>query len=138
MNIVSAIRNLPEPPQRKGSKWRWLLGFLGLAGGLLLIFAGVTEKDVVVLGLGVSLTIFSLVPLARSAGVPDRTARTAGGLALVGWFVLPTEVTEWLLGDLRMNFSIFILAGLAIVVGATWTSSVAASRSGRRPPRRAR
>jgi putative ABC transport system permease protein len=33
--------------------------------------------------------------------------------------VLP--ISRWLFGDLRVNFAIFLLAGLMIVIGATWT-----------------
>ncbi len=40
-------------------------------------------------------------------------------MGLVGWFVLPMD--RWLFGDLKMDFSIFILSGLMIVVGASWT-----------------
>src|SRR5262249_15547142 len=59
------------------------------------------------------------VPLAWLARLPDRAVHTGAGLALVLWFVLP--ITRWLFGDMKTNFSIFILGGLAIVVGATWT-----------------
>ena len=118
MNIVTAIRNLPEPASTKGGKRRWVLGVVGLAAGSFVAASGVGQKDAIVLGLGVAIVILSLVPLARAAGLPDRAARTAGGLALVAWFVLP--MSEWLLGDLKTNFSIFILSGIMIVVGATW------------------
>jgi putative ABC transport system permease protein len=119
MNIVTAIRNLPEPPVKKGRRRRWILGLVGVAAGGFLAATGVDQRDAIVLGLGVSCVILGAVPLTRAAGVPDRVARTAGGLALVAWFVLP--MSQWLLGDLKTNFSIFILAGIMIVVGATWT-----------------
>jgi putative ABC transport system permease protein len=35
------------------------------------------------------------------------------------WFVLP--ISRWLFGDLKLNFSIFLLGGLMVVIGATWT-----------------
>jgi putative ABC transport system permease protein len=118
MNIVTAIRDLPEPPVEKPRRRRWLLGFGGLALGALLITAGIGSKDAIVLGLGVSLLILSLLPIVRLLGVPDRVSRTSAGLALVVWFVLP--ISRWLFGDLKVNFSIFIFGGLMIVVGATW------------------
>ena len=37
MNIVTAIRDLPEPPVEKARRRRWLLGIAGLALGALLI-----------------------------------------------------------------------------------------------------
>jgi putative ABC transport system permease protein len=119
MNIVTAIRDLPEPPSKKGGKRRWVLATIGLAAGAFIAANGVSQKDAIVLGLGVAIIILSLMPLARVAGLPDRAARTAGGLALVAWFVLPMD--QWLLGELKTNFSIFILGGLMIVIGATWT-----------------
>ena len=39
-------------------------------------------------------------------------------MALVAWFLLPSA--DWFLDDPTMDFSIFILAGIMIVVGATW------------------
>ena len=71
------------------------------------------------LGLGVSLIILSFVPgTPRARGLPDRAVHTGAGLALVVWFVLP--ISRWLFGDLKVNFSIFLLGGLMIVIGATW------------------
>jgi putative ABC transport system permease protein len=119
MNISTAIRNLPEPLAPEKGKRRWLLGVAGLLLGALLAFSGVSSKQGVVLGLGVSLVIVSLVPLVRLAGVPERVAKTGAGLALIVWFVLP--MSRWLFGDLKVDFSIFLFGGLMIVVGATWT-----------------
>jgi putative ABC transport system permease protein len=119
MNIVSAIRNLDDPLAGKARRRRWLLGLAGVVLGALLVFSGARSSDGVTIGLGATVAILSLVPLARLAHLPERAVHTAAGLALVLWFVLP--VTRWLFGDTKQNFSIFVLAGLAIVVGATWT-----------------
>jgi putative ABC transport system permease protein len=119
MSIAAAIRNLPEPPHERSRKRRWVLGLVGLVAGIALIAAGVGSKDAVTLGLGVSVAILSAVPLLGVLGVPDRAVHTAAGLALVCWFVLP--ISRWLLGELKVNFGIFILGGLMIVIGASWT-----------------
>lgn len=119
MNIVTAIRNLPEPPHERRRRRTWIPALLGIALGLLLAVSGVSARDAVPLGLGVSLVILSLVPLLRLLGVPDRVTHTGAGLALVLWFVLP--FSRWLFGEMKVNFSIFLLGGLMIVVGATWT-----------------
>jgi len=118
MNIVSAIRDLPEPPQEQ-RKRHWLSGILGLLAGAVLIFGGIAAKDAVTLGFGVSLTVLSLVPLLQFAGLPERAVHTGAGLALLCWFVLP--ISRWLFGELKVNFSIFLLGGLMIVLGASWT-----------------
>jgi putative ABC transport system permease protein len=119
MNIVTAIRSLPKPLTPKTRRRRWLPGVAGLLLGGLLAASGASSKDAVVLGLGIALVILSLVPLLRLLRVPERAVHTGAGLALIVWFALP--ISRWLLGDLKMNFSIFLLGGLMIVIGATWT-----------------
>jgi putative ABC transport system permease protein len=87
--------------------------------GVLLTISGASSQTATPFNLGVSLVILSLVPLARLAGIRERPARTIGGLALVLWWVLPT--TRWLLGQTSSDFSIAILSGLMVVIGASWT-----------------
>ena len=118
MNITTAIRDLPDPPVEKGNRRRWILGITGIALGGLLAVSGVSGEDGVVLGLGVSLIVLSFVPILHALGLPDRAVHTGAGLALVLWFVLP--ISRWLFGDLKVNFSMFLLGGLMIVIGATW------------------
>jgi len=118
MNIVTAIRNLPEPPAQKARRRRSLLGALALAGGGLVAYAGYGSDNSTALGLGVGLVIIGTVPVARALGVSERVARSLAGVALVAFFLLPTD--EWILGDPKQDFSIFVVAGLMIVVGATW------------------
>ena len=119
MNIVSAIRNLPEPPAAGGRRARWLLGAVGLvlgraAGRLGRQLEGRHRPRL-------------RCPAARSSASSPSRGRLARptvpctplpGFALVAWFILP--MSRWLLGDLKTNFSMFILGGLAIVVGASW------------------
>ena len=118
MNIVAAIRNLPEDATEKKRRRRWVLGIVGLLVGAALASAGVSSEDAVVLGLGVSIVILSLVPIMRLF-LPDRAVRTGAGVALIAWFLLPFD--RWILGQPKVNFGIFVLGGLMIVVGASWT-----------------
>jgi putative ABC transport system permease protein len=119
MNIVAAIRNLPDAPVHRARRRRTALAVAGVVVGLLLAWSGVRAKDSVPLGLGVSLVILSAVPLARLLRAPDRLVHTAAGVALMVWFVFP--FSRWLFGEMKVNFSIFVLGGLMIVIGATWT-----------------
>jgi putative ABC transport system permease protein len=118
MNIVSAIRSLPDPETRKAGKRRWIWPTAGVLIGLLFVWAGVQAKDAVALGVGVSAVVLSAVPLLSRARVPVRPLRTAAGLTLVCWFSLP--IPRLLLGQLKTNFSLFVFGGLMIVIGATW------------------
>jgi putative ABC transport system permease protein len=68
----------------------------------------------------VALIVLSFVPILHAVGLPDRAVHTGAGLALLVWFVLPID--RWLFGgELKVNFSMFLLGGLMIVIGATWT-----------------
>jgi putative ABC transport system permease protein len=118
MNIVTAIRNLPDPPAPGRRRTRWLLGAVASVSGVLLAVTGVNGRNAITLGFGMLLIVLGLVPIARVLGLGERRVYTAAGLALVLWFVLPAA--RWLFGDMSTNFSIFVLAGLAIVVGASW------------------
>jgi putative ABC transport system permease protein len=119
MNIVTAIRDLPDPPVEKARKRRSALAAAGIVLGALLTMSGASSQTATPFNLGVSLMILSLVPLAQLAGIRERAARTVAGLALVFWWVLPT--TRWLLGQTSSDFSIAILSGLMLVIGASWT-----------------
>ncbi|HEX5192065.1 MAG TPA: FtsX-like permease family protein [Solirubrobacteraceae bacterium] len=119
MNIVAAIRDLPEPPAHAGRRRRLTLVAAAIVLGVLLTISGASSKTATPFNLGVSLMILGLAPLARLAGMRERPARTIAGIALVAWWVLPT--TRWLLGQTSSDFSIAILSGLMVVIGASWT-----------------
>jgi putative ABC transport system permease protein len=121
LNIVTAIRNLPEPPASGPRKRGILLGVGGCLLGALLLASGVAANGGTAVMLGVSLVIVSLVPLGRAAGAPERATKTAAGLALVVWWLLPSDVLKSVLPDLKFDISIFIVSGLMIVLGAAWT-----------------
>ena len=122
LNIVSAIRNTPEPPARKSRKRRWIPGVLGVLVGGALVANGLSSADAGAFCLGVSLVILGAVPLARAAGLSQRIAFTAAGLLLVVFWSLPFDAIETLAGrELAWGFGVWIMAGIFVVLGAAWT-----------------
>jgi putative ABC transport system permease protein len=96
-------------------------GALTMAFALLLTVSGLNAGQAMPFMLGVSLVVLAAVRLARAAGAPDRPVYTAGGLALVAWWLLPFGTVRSIAGrDLNMDFSIWIVSGLLVVAGATW------------------
>ena len=119
MTIAAAIRGLPEPVQPRRRR-QLVLALVGLVLGLLLVFAGMSGDQATPLDLGIALALMSLVPLLRLAGVSERVAFTACGLAVVVFLLLPWRWQEAVFGQLGGDFSTWIVAGLLIVIGTVW------------------
>jgi putative ABC transport system permease protein len=121
LNIVSAVRNLSEPPSRKQRKRRWLGGLALVALGVLLVASGVSGGAALPFLLGVATVIVGAVPVLQAAGLPERAAFTSAGLALVAFLLLPFGTYEDLAGTtLKMDFSVWIASGLLLVIGTAW------------------
>ena len=122
LNIVSAIRNTPEPAVRRSRKRRWIPGTLAVLLGVVLTASAVSSADAAGFMLGVSLVILGAVPLVRAAGLSERVAFTAAGLAMVVFWMLPFGRIEDLAGkELRWGFGVWIMSGIFVVLGAAWT-----------------
>lgn len=121
LDIVTAIRSLPSPLRRRPRRAQWGRGLVAVSMGAVLIAAGATSGQATTFLLGVSVVIIGLVPLARALGANRRLAYTLGGVALVGWWMLPFRAYDALAGELTWTFSVWIVGGLVVVLGATWT-----------------
>ncbi|HXV04938.1 MAG TPA: FtsX-like permease family protein [Solirubrobacterales bacterium] len=121
LNIVSAVRNMPEPPAERTGRRRIVTAALAILVGAALFAAGLGSAQATPLSLGFSVAVIGLVGLARVAGVPDRIAYTVGGLTLVIWWLLPASVLNSLAGEeLNWDFSIWVVSGVMLVAGSTW------------------
>jgi len=89
LNIVRAIRDLPEPQYARGSR-RWMyLGSLGVLVGVLMAWGGLGGQQLAPFMLGTSLILISSIPLLRRLGAPDRLAYSLAGAGLLVWWLLP-------------------------------------------------
>jgi len=120
MNIVSAIRDLPDQVVGTSTRRKRIGGILIILLGYATARSGISAKNAVTLGFGVSLVILGVARLAEALGANQRVVRTAAGVALIVWFIVPS-ISEHLFGAMTVNFGIFILGGIMIVIGATWT-----------------
>ncbi|HWS46184.1 MAG TPA: FtsX-like permease family protein, partial [Acidimicrobiia bacterium] len=121
VNIVTAIRNLPDPRRRPRRRRSILTGSLVVLLGALFAVSGRSGQQAMPFMLGVSLVIVGLVPLLRILRVPDRVSYTFGGLGIVVLWLLPFRTIEQLVPGAQMDFTLWVVGGLLIVVGATWT-----------------
>jgi putative ABC transport system permease protein len=121
LNIVTAVRGLPDPPHSRRRGRRVIAIVLGVVFAVLMIASGISAVDALTFNVGVSLALMTLIPVSRALGIGERLAYTLGGVGLVAWWLLPFDILETITGEPpAMNFSIFIVSGLLVVLGSVW------------------
>jgi len=111
LNIVRAVRNIPEPPRLRDDKGLLRLGVLILATGLVIMLAGMDRQNLAAAQSGLSLATLSVGLIMRKyAG--DRIAWSAAGLAtLFVWLPKGFEVFPY-----TGNIEMFVIAGVFMVI----------------------
>ncbi|MBI4338083.1 MAG: FtsX-like permease family protein [Chloroflexi bacterium] len=120
LNIVRAIRDIPEPRSEGRGIKGLVLTILMVMVGLLFTVLGLQGEQAAPFMLGTSLVIVGIPLLARRLGLPERAAFTVAGLGLVVWWLLPSGVLEGVLPELQQGIEMFFLSGIMIVLGAVW------------------
>ncbi|MGB3633046.1 MAG: FtsX-like permease family protein, partial [Rubrobacteraceae bacterium] len=117
MNVVRAIRDIPEPDRKGRSVRGVILALIVPLAGALAVWQGVDAEQAGLYLFGISLVIIGLALLARIFRVPDRVAFTAAGLALIGLWVSPFDVGT---GGMSEGIDLFFISGIMIVIGGVW------------------
>ena len=120
LNIVRAVRDLPEPRVVRRTKKRLVGIVVLLAAGVAAFAGGLQSLQSGTTSLGVSLVIIGLALLARRLGVGERLAFSVAGLALVVWWVLPSSVVDLFLPEMQAGIELFFLSGIMLVIGGVW------------------
>ena len=121
LNIVRAIRDIPEPKTGRMG-WRWLAtGIAGIVFGALLVLLGLNSDHAFPFALGFSLITFGVAIGLRFIGLRERPVFTAlCGLLLVVWALVAGGRLEFLFGTLDGGVEMFFLSGVAMVAAATF------------------
>jgi putative ABC transport system permease protein len=120
LNIVSAIRDIPEETETSHRRLRWVGVVAGIVLGAAMAASGATGGVYLPWMLGVSIVVMSLVPIVKLTSRSERLAYTSAGAFLLVWWMLPLSTFDAIFGELSKDFSIWIASGLVIVVAATW------------------
>ena len=110
--------------------WPYLLrGWLTFLLGLLVTFLNISfwERDSY-FGGGVSLMVLGLGLMLRTAlkytqlraDLRDRVAFTCTGVLLLTFWALPLDTFQSITGELKGNFDVMFVAGIAMVMAAVW------------------
>ncbi len=120
LNIVRAIRDIPEPRiQRTSRKSLVLLVLLPVVGALMAV-NGFQSAQLSLFMLGTSLVIIGAALLARRLGVQERAAFTLAGLGLLAWWLIPASFWLTYLPDMEQGIEMFFISGIVLVIGAVW------------------
>lgn len=112
LNVIRAIRDLPEPPRQGHSVRAMLLGAAGVVLGGLLFQAGVSGRTAIPTLAGPAVALTSAIPLVNRL-LPRRVAVTVPCLLALAWGVLAfTLVPEPFAGA---EIPVFVLEGVILV-----------------------
>ena len=118
LNIVRAIRDLPEP-QSAGSRLGGLLRSAAITLlGVLVFIAAFQAAHLPFFGLGLSIIVIGIAMGARSLGASQRWAFTGAGLFLVVYWLIPHSFLKNLKQDFTEDISGFFILGVLLVTGA--------------------
>ncbi len=113
LNIVRAIRDIPEPVPHRSTRWQLALGaMLAIAGIVLTVDAFVRQSPLFQDVGPASLAIGIAVLLMRALN--PRAVFTGAGAFILVWLLLPSRPVPSTAADI----SLFVVAGLLLVAGA--------------------
>jgi putative ABC transport system permease protein len=117
LNIVRAIRNVPEPQLHRAKVGSLVWGFFLTLIGLLVLITGLQTSEFTFFGLGVSLVPLGGTLILRYWGVSQRLLLSLVGVFLLVFWLLPADVFEAVKDDWNQNFSVFFVSGALVVTG---------------------
>ncbi len=119
LNIVAAIRDIPEATMARASR-RWLvLGILGIVIGALLMWSGSHSGKAFPFTVGVSIVPLGLAVALRRFGIPARPLYTAASLLVLVYWLAPSSWTRWMSGPLSGGTEMFFVSGIMMVASCT-------------------
>jgi putative ABC transport system permease protein len=121
LNIVRAIRDIPEPTNKKMG-WRGLAAWSFLiAFGALMFWSGISSNTAFPFALGFTLIFCGVAVLATHFGAPARPTYTIMGLLLLlAWGLAAGDRLEPVFGELEGDIEMFFLSGIAMVTASTF------------------
>jgi putative ABC transport system permease protein len=129
LNIVSAIRNTPEPERRRAGRRSLILGVAGIVVGSLMVWLGYQSSQEFPFSLGISILPFSLAVALRHFGLAPRLVYSMASSLVLAYWLMPVDVQERLLPDMSGGIEMFFISGIMMVAAATtliiWNATLA-------------
>jgi putative ABC transport system permease protein len=116
LNIVRAIRDIPEPVQTRTGRKYLLYGVMAIALGILLLYGGGSSRQAVGTSSGMALVALGAA-LTAVRFVRPRVPFTAAGFWMIFYSLDPLKIEPALFGELEGNLEMFIVGGVVMVTG---------------------
>ncbi len=113
LNIVRAIRNIPEPIPRRMTWGQIAVGAILTVFGLTALLLGYSSRTVLYFSSGLGLLVLGIAVLLHKV-VGPRRAFTAASLILIAWQIVPILS---LFPDTPPGIDLFIATGLMMITG---------------------
>ena len=117
LNVVRAIRDIPEPDTKGRTVKGVLLALLTPIAGALLVWQGLSAEQMGLYMLGISLVIVGAALVARVLQVPERISYTAAGVLLLALWLLPVSFAP---SGMTEGIDLFFISGVMIVLAGVW------------------
>jgi putative ABC transport system permease protein len=118
LNVVRAIRDLPEPDKKGRSVLGVLVAVLTPVAGAVAVWQGLETRTTAFYLGGLSLIFIGAALVARVLGVSDRVAFSASGIILLALWLTPASITTP--ADMARGPEMFFVSGIALVVAGVW------------------
>jgi putative ABC transport system permease protein len=115
LNVIRAIRDLPEPRIEGVRRRTLVLGAVGVLVGAAVTVAGLQQQAALLLVAGVPVTAFSATPLLRRL-LPERLARVLVATVVLGWGLAAFPLFPEVLG--ASELTVFVVQGVVLTAGA--------------------
>jgi len=117
LNVVRAIRDIPEPDRKGRSVKGALLALATPLAGAGLVWQGLQTEQTGLYMLGLSLIILGAALVARVLRVPERISFTVAGMLLLGLWLLPFSFAP---SGMTEGIDLFFISGVMIVLAGVW------------------
>jgi putative ABC transport system permease protein len=118
LNVVRAIRDIPEPDKKGRSVLGVLVAVLTPVAGAVALWQGLETRTTAFYLGGLSLILIGAALVARVLGVSDRVAFSASGIILLALWLTPASITTP--ADMARGPEMFFVSGIALVVAGVW------------------
>lgn len=119
LNIVAAVRDIPDAISLKRRRRTLLWGLILLAAGGLMTALGTSSGKSIFFMTGVSMLPFGVAMILRFFGVTGRAVMTTVSLFLLIFWLLPEKQFERIFGSYDGNIEMFFVSGIFLVIAAT-------------------